>query len=177
MVAVALGALVVLYVTFQSNPFSVEDILAVYQQDADYGSITIEYPLDETLFPPESVPPVFRWKDSVPASRVWLVRIEFADGKTFMHFPVWRQQWTPGKEDWDSIKRKSLEQKTQVVILGIDTRNPVKILSRGRMVFRTSKDRVDAPLFYREVRLPFLEANKDLLGICQCASGCNRQYR
>jgi hypothetical protein len=146
MVAVALGALVVLYVSFQSNPFSVEDILAAYQQDADYGSITIEYPLDETLFPPESVRPVFRWKDSVHASRAWLVRIEFADGKTFIHFPVWRQQWSPSEKDWDSIKRMSLEQQTQVVILGIDTRESLKILSRGRMVFRTSKDRVDEAL-------------------------------
>jgi dipeptidyl aminopeptidase/acylaminoacyl peptidase len=33
------------------------------------------------------------------------------------------------------------------------------------MSFRTSKDRVEAPLFYREVRLPFLDANKDLPGI------------
>jgi hypothetical protein len=165
MVAAALSALVVLYVTFQSNTFRIEDVLAVYQQDADYGNITIEYPLDETLFPPEMVPPVFCWKDSVPASRAWLVRVEFDDGKTFMNFPVWRQQWTPSEKDWYSIKQKSLEQKTRVVILGIDTRKSLKILSRGRMVFSTSKDRVNAPLFYREVRLPFLEANKDLPGI------------
>ena len=91
--AVTLGTAVVLYMTWQHNTFRVEDILAVYQQRADYGDITIEYPLNETLFPPEMVRPVFRWKDSIPASKAWLVRIEFADGKTFMHFPVRRQQW------------------------------------------------------------------------------------
>jgi hypothetical protein len=165
LVAAASGALVVLYKTSLQNTFRVDDILAVYQQDTDYNDITIEYPLDDTLFPPEVVPPVFRWKDSVPASRAWLVRIEFADSKTFMHFPVRQQKWTPSAKDWNSIKQRSLEKQAKVVILGIDTRKPVRILSRGRMSFRTSKDRVDAPLFYREVRLPFLEANKNLPGI------------
>jgi len=164
-VAAMLGLAAVLYRTFQLNRFVVEDILRIYRQEADYSDITIEYPLDETLFPPEMVPPVFRWKDSIPASKTWLVRIEFVDGGPFMHFLTWRQYWTPRPEDWDNIKRRSLEQQTQVVILGIDNREPVRILSRGRMSFRTSKDHVEAPLFYREVRLPFLEANKDLPGI------------
>jgi len=164
-VAAMLGLVAVLYITWQLNTCRVEDVLAVYQQHANYGDITIEYPLDETLFPPEMVPPVFRWKDNVPASKAWLVRIEFADGNTFMHFPVRRQQWTPRAAEWNDIKQRSLEQQTLVVILGIDAREPVRILSRGRMSFRTSKDRVDAPLFYREVRLPFLDANKDLPGI------------
>jgi hypothetical protein len=154
-----------LYLTWQSNTCRVEDILAVYQQGADYGDITIEYPLNETLFPPEMIPPTFRWKDNVPASKAWLVRIEFADGGRFMHFPVRRQQWTPRPEEWENVKQRSLEQEAQVVVLGIDTHEPVKILSRCRMSFRTSKDRVDAPLFYREVRLPFLDANKDLPSI------------
>jgi hypothetical protein len=161
-VAVTLGCVVVLYRTWRLNTCRVEDILAVYQQNANYGDITIEYPLDETLFPPEIVPPTFRWKDGIPASRVWLVRIEFADGEPFMHFPVRRQQWTPRAAEWNDIKQRSLEQQTRVVILGIDARKPVRILSRGRMSFRTSKDRVDAPLFYRDVRLPFLDADKNL---------------
>jgi hypothetical protein len=164
-IAVMLGAVAVLYKTFLLNRFRIEDVLRVYKQNADYGDITIEYPLDETLFPPEMVRPVFRWKDSIPASKAWLVRIEFADGEPFMHFPVRRQQWTPRQEEWDNIKHRSLEQQTQVVILGIDPRKPVNVLSRGRMSFKTSKDRVEAPLFYREVRLPFLDANKDLPGI------------
>jgi dipeptidyl aminopeptidase/acylaminoacyl peptidase len=161
-VAATLGTVAVLYITWQSNAYRVEDILAVYQQHADYDEVTIEYPLNGTLFPPEMVPPEFRWKDCIPASIAWLVRIEFADGNPFMHFLVRRQQWTPRPEVWDNIKHRSLEQQTQVVILGIDPRKPVKVVSQGRMCFRTSKDRVDAPLFYRDVRLPFLDADKNL---------------
>jgi len=161
-VAATLGIVAVLYRTMQPYTCRVEDILAVYRQGGDYSDITIEYPLDRTLFPPEMVRPVFRWKDSAPASKAWLVRIEFADSNSFMHFPTRRQQWTPSTEDWNNIKRRSLEHQTQVLLLGIDPHKPVRVLSRGRMSFSTSKDHVEAPLFYREVRLPFLEANKNL---------------
>ena len=160
-VAAMLSTVAILYRVLQPNTYRVEDILAVYQEHADYGDITIEYPLNETLFPPEIIPPVFRWKDFVPASRAWLVRIEFADGKECVYFLTRRQQWTPRPEDWENIKHRSLEQEAQVVILGVGPGEPVKIFSRAKMSFRTSKDPVGAPLFYREVNLPFIDADKD----------------
>jgi hypothetical protein len=164
-VAVILGCAALLYRTLQPETYYVEDILTAYRENADYNDITIKYPPDGTLFPPEITPPVFRWKDSVPASRAWLVRVEFNNGKPHMNFLTRRQQWTPRNQDWDNIKHRSLEHEIQLVILGIDSRKPARILSQGRMSFRTSKDSVDAPLFYREVTLPFVKANKNLPGI------------
>ena len=164
-VAATLGTVAVLYRTLQPDKYRVEDILAVYRENADYGDITIEYPHNETLFPPEMILPLFRWKDCVPASRAWLIGIEFTDVKPRMNFLVRRQQWTPRPEDWENIKHRSLEQEAQVVILGVGPGEPVKILSRARMSFRTSKDPVGASLFYREVKLPFIDADKDLPGI------------
>lgn len=160
-VAATLSTVAILYRTLLPNTYRVEDILAVYQEHADYGNITIEYPLNETLFPPEIIPPVFRWKDCAPASRAWLVGVEFTDGKPRMCFLTRRQQWTPRPEDWENIKHRSLEQETQVIILGVGHGEPVKIFSRAKMSFRTSKDPVGAPLFYREVNLPFIDADKD----------------
>jgi len=160
-VVATLSTVAILYRTLQPNTYRVEDILAVYQEHADYGDITIEYPLNETLFPPEMIPPVFRWKDGAPASRAWLVRIEFADGKPRMYFLTRRQQWTPRPEDWENIKHRSLEQEAQVVILGVGPGEPAMVLSQAKMSFRTSKDPVGAPLFYREVNLPFIDADKD----------------
>ena len=161
-VAVVLSTAAIVYRTVQLNTYCIEDILAVYQEHADYKTITIEYPLNETLFPPEMIPPKFSWNDAAPASRAWLVRIDFADGKPSMHFLARRQQWTPRPEDWKNIKNRSLEQDAQVVVLGLGPVEPVRILSQAKMSFRTSKDPVGAPLFYREVKLPFLDAHKDL---------------
>jgi tetratricopeptide (TPR) repeat protein len=45
--------------------------------------------------------------------------------------------------------------------LGVNQGTSVKIASAGCIKIRTSKDEVAAPLFYREVNLPFIEAVKD----------------
>ena len=163
--AVMVGTAVILYRTLQPNTYRVEDILAVYQGHQDYNDITIEYPLNETLFPPEMVPPLYRWNDGVTASSSWLIRFEFTDGKPCMNFIATRQHWTPRPEDWENIKNRSLEQEAKVVILGVSTGEPIRVLSKAKISFKTSKDPVGAPLFYREVNLPFIDADKDLSGI------------
>jgi hypothetical protein len=138
-----------------------QDILAAYHEDAACAAIEVDYPLDGTLFPPEIVPPVFRWRDSVPAARAWLIRITFADGQAGMHFVSRGSHWRPGPTDWETLKRRALERDAQVAILGVGSGRPPRVLSRGRMSFRISKDTVGAPLFYREVNLPFLDADED----------------
>jgi len=161
-VATVLPAAAILYWTRQRATCRVDDILAAYQERAEYSTITIDYPLDETLFPPEMIPPKFRWNDGAPASRAWLVRIGFRDENASIHFFVRRREWTPRTEDWEKMKSSSLEQDAKVTILGINPAQPPKILSRAEMTFRTSKDPVGAPLFYREVELPFVKVEKNL---------------
>jgi hypothetical protein len=139
----------------------IEDILAVYQEDAKYGDITIGHPLDRTLFPPEMAAPRFSWSDSNSASTVWLIRIEFPDNKPCMNFLQQQQEWTPRPDDWESIKKRSLDRDAQFTVLGVDPAGPPRILSQAKLSFRTSKDPVGAPLFYREVALPFIEADKN----------------
>ncbi len=163
--AVMLSIAAIFYIIQQPNTYRVEDILAAYQEHEDYSDITIEYPLDETLFPPEMVPPVYRWNDGVTASKLWLIRFEFADGKPCMNFISQRTEWRPRPENWEKIKNRSLEQEATVIILGIGSGEPVRVLSQAKISFKTSKDPVGAPLFYREVNLPFIEADKDRTGI------------
>ena len=70
-----------------------EDILARYQNDAEYSRLTINYPLDETLFPPEIVPPTFRWNDN-SGSDMWLVSISFQDDEGGMNVLTNESRWT-----------------------------------------------------------------------------------
>lgn len=93
------------------------------------------------------------------------MRIEFADGQPEVQGLTRRRRWTPGLQEWESIKRRSLEQEAHVTVLGVGPGRPVRVLSRAQLAFRTSKDPVGAPLFYREVILPFAEADKDPLRI------------
>ncbi|MHC4111046.1 MAG: tetratricopeptide repeat protein [Planctomycetota bacterium] len=144
----------------------VEDILTVYQDDGQYTGLSILYPLNETLFPPEIVPPVFRWKDDKAGSDTWLVTIKFRDDKGRMNFITSKQQFRPKAEEWEVIKKRSLEKEAEFTVLGVNHSTPQEILSGGRISISTSKDVVGAPLFYREVDLPFVDAVKDPSRIC-----------
>ena len=146
----------------QHSPQPTADaILAGYSRDVQYGGLTIRYPLDETLFPPEIVPPTFRWEDAAPECDTWLVTVAFSDDRGPLSFLMHDREWTPGAEQWESIKGRSVEEAATVTILGVNRAAPKTILSGGRVSIRTSKDAVGAPLFYREVNLPFKEAVKD----------------
>ncbi|UCC96467.1 MAG: tetratricopeptide repeat protein [Phycisphaerales bacterium] len=139
----------------------IEDILSAYQEQVQYNGLTISYPLDDTVFPPEIVSPTFHWKDSNSKSDTWLITVKFQDDKGRMNFLTHSQQWKPEPRYWEMIKKRSLEKKAEVTILGVNRAAPAKILSGSRILIKTSKDEVGAPLFYREVNLPFVDAVKD----------------
>ncbi len=141
--------------------FSTEDILALYREDAQYSNLDIRYPLNETLFPPEIIPPTFQWEDTDSKSDTWLISIKFQDSQGSMNFTTKETTWSPDIQDWETIKKRSLQKQVLVTILGVNSRSRGKILSAGKISIKTSDDPVGAPLFYREVNLPFIDAVKD----------------
>ena len=138
-----------------------EDVLGALRDATQLGRLTIEYPLDETLFPPEIAAPSFRWKDDDPQSDTWLVTIEFEDGGGRINSLTEQPRWTPKPSVWEDLKKRSLKRRATATIVGINRKAPSKVLSAGRVAISTSSDKVGAPLFYREVNLPFVEAVKD----------------
>ena len=65
------------------------------------------------------------------------------------------KRWMPDDETWEQIKRLSAGPGATVTIMGLCSEEPDKILSRGRMTLSVSDDPVGAPIFYRDVPLPF----------------------
>ena len=159
--AITVAIVTVVLIISHKPEFRAEDILKAYRRQNRYGALPIRYPLNDTLFPPEIVPPVFSWRDTDPRSDTWLVSIEFQDGKGRMNFLNPGQEWTPEAGTWEIIKKRSLEKQAHVTIIGIHRSEPGNILSANRISIRTSDDEVGAPLFYREVNLPFIDAVKD----------------
>jgi tetratricopeptide (TPR) repeat protein len=158
---VAAAVVAVIVFLFPKGPLRPEDILAGMQDGAPYSGLTVRYPLDETVFPPEIVPPTFRWEDGQSGSDAWLVTIAFQDEEGPLHFLSLAPEWTPDAGDWEAIKKRSLERAATVTVVGVNRSAPGRILSGGRVTMSTSKDEVGAPLFYREVNLPFIDAVKD----------------
>ena len=43
------------------------------------AKITIDYPLEGSVFPPEITPPTFLWRDASETANRWVVEVSFAD--------------------------------------------------------------------------------------------------
>ena len=120
----------------------------------------IAYPYDRSLFPPEISPTTFVWNDHLSGASKWKIRIDFEDGGKPVIGYSDTTEWTPSPAVWESVKKRSLEKKTTVTIqgvrrsiLGLITGN--RPLSEKSCTFSTSADSVNAPIFYRDVPLPF----------------------
>ncbi|HUS90333.1 MAG TPA: tetratricopeptide repeat protein [Phycisphaerae bacterium] len=120
---------------------------------APAGTLTIEYPFDGAVFPPEIVAPTFRWKGGPAEAGTWRVGVSFADGKAPLEFGVSSPQWRPDANAWATIRKRSAEADARVTVSAGGQSASVAI--------RTSRDEVGAAIFYREVNLPFIEAVKD----------------
>ncbi len=146
------------------------------------AAITIDYPLNGSVFPPEIAAPTFLWRDAAAAARLWRISITFGDGLPAIRavsrgerlsigeidprcisdnneLPKLTPQeaaswvWKPDARIWAEIKRRSVNAPATVTISGYSGEDSRQHLSRGSVSIRTSKDPVGAPIFYRDVPL------------------------
>jgi tetratricopeptide (TPR) repeat protein len=123
------------------------------------GRLEIAYPLDQTLFPPEIVAPTFLWEDETEGVAAWRVLLRFGDSAELLRFSSTEPRWRPTEEEWDDIKKRTVERDGEVAIVGVDDQTAAVSAATTRI--RTSTDPVGDAIFYREVPLPFIDAVQD----------------
>lgn len=151
--------------------------------------LAIDYPEDDSIFPPEITAPTFIWHDPTPAVE-WRLTITFADGTPSLSVhsagepmkigeidplclsstnkppqltpdQASAHTWKPDKQTWDLIKSHSTTHTAEVAITGLDSAgNPI---SRNHVRINTSTDPVGAPIFYRDVPLMPSEGKKGIV--------------
>ncbi|HEY5911757.1 MAG TPA: hypothetical protein VJA21_14240, partial [Verrucomicrobiae bacterium] len=148
-------------VTSCSERVSVDQVLALYRPAASYPGMALRQPQEGTVFPPDLAPFTFSWEQPGAAAQTWVILLEFDGGVGRMSFTSERHEWTPRPHDWERIKQASSGKAARLTVLGVKTGPPLAIVSRAQTSFVTSPDPVGAPIFYREVNLPFADAVKD----------------
>ena len=121
------------------------------------GTVRIVYPLAGAVFPPDIAPPTFRWVAAGPGAvpAAWRAALVLGDGSRIearLDGPLWRL----GERQWGDAVRRSTGRAVRLVVRPADGRGV-----GGEAAFAISDDPVGAPIFYREVNLPFIEAVKD----------------
>jgi tetratricopeptide (TPR) repeat protein len=156
------------------------------------SSITIDYPQDGSIFPPEIGPPEFLWRDSADPIAFWEIEISFADHAWTIHAVSHGERprigkidsecvastnapptltpemaaahaWRPDAATWRTIQRHSVASAAMVTILGFRGNGGGQPVSRGRIAIHTSRDAVGAPIFYRDVPLMPSELEKGVI--------------
>ena len=163
--------------------------VAVLPAMQELAAITIDYPAEGSIFPPDMGAPTFLWREAAENATLWQIDVEFANGSAGIQaksagerlrigeidprcvaatneVPKLTPQqavtrtWTPPPAIWEAIKRHSVEHGATVSITGFQGGQAV---SRGRVTIQTSKDPVGAPIFYRDVPLMPSELEKGVI--------------
>ncbi len=154
------------------------------------GPLTIDYPAEGSVFPPDFAAPTFLWRDAAGDADRWRIEVAFSDGSEALRIQApgepmrlgeidprcigptnqppkltpeqaASRTWAPEADVWAHIKRHSAERPATVTITGLSKDNtPV---STGHVTIRTSKDPVGAPIFYRDVPLMPSETEKGVI--------------
>jgi tetratricopeptide (TPR) repeat protein len=136
-------------------------VLASGRNASGCRPLRIDNPIDGAVFPPEIVPPVFSWTDSLSKSDAWIVVVRCPGFRDPMKFVSRTASWSPPEKAWQKIKRHSTDGQAVIEVWGSNSRMPGEVLSKGVLSISTSRDEVGAPIFYRDVNLPFIDAVKD----------------
>jgi tetratricopeptide (TPR) repeat protein len=144
------------------------------------GGVTIDYPSEGSVFPPDITAPTFVWRDAAAGAAFWRIEINFAAGgaalragsagarpqigeidasfggfvpPTLTSRQAVSHTWKPEAAVWNEIKRRSTGAHATVTIAGYGDANSQVALSCGSVSLSTSPDPVGAPIFFRDVPL------------------------
>lgn len=145
---------------------------------ASLWPISIDYPEDGSIFPPDITPPTFLWRDGTVST--WHIDIAFTGSASALHAeskgermrlgaidpecvsatnepPKLSPQqaatwaWTPDASTWKAIQSRSAGSPATLTITGYNSAGMAA--SVAHIAFSTSLDPVGAPIFYRDVPL------------------------
>lgn len=154
--------------------------------------ITIDYPLADSIFPPDFAPPTLLWRDPSEEATVWVIEVSFASGAAPIRITAPGEPYRLGEIDpravadtneppkltpeqaaartlrpdgptWETIKKRSVDRPAIITITGHRDARLGPPVSRGRVSIRTAREPVGAPIFYRDVPLMPTETEKGVI--------------
>jgi tetratricopeptide (TPR) repeat protein len=146
------------------------------------ATVTVDYPKDGSLFPPDFVAPTLEWRDSDPRAKFWVVEFAFGDGGKAVRVksaggklqlgPIDERcakagavtpkltpeqeaghAYKPDEATWEQVKKHGVKRPVMVRFLGYEDEKAKKPVSSGQVSLQISSDPVGAPVFYRDVPL------------------------
>ncbi len=135
------------------------DLWSLLESTSSTAALEIEHPIQGTVMPRNMPAPILLWKTNVAGPDAWVAA--FKAGSQKWLFEGIQPRWRPSQTEWRGIKQAARGGPIELIVAGYEKEHPRQLEARGVIRFTVSSDAVEAPLFYREVNLPFKEAVKD----------------
>jgi hypothetical protein len=120
------------------------------------GTMSISYPFNKAVFPPEFPAPTFEWQNKLRDSALYEVTLVTGNKKYKVNAATRDTRWTPEEPEWENIKTHSDFGKIYFTIRKAGNKHS------NQVFFSISRDSVGAPVLYRQMPLPSSLAERKL---------------
>ncbi|HQM70224.1 MAG TPA: hypothetical protein PK521_13025, partial [Bacteroidales bacterium] len=121
-------------------------IILIFLKKKDSSDLlSVRYPFNNALFPPEFPAPSFEWVNESDYEGEWEITLTTAENKFTTKDYTRLTTWTPAKSLWDSLKLMSGDSKIHFRV-----NKPGNKKIADRITFRISRDSVGAPILFRQ---------------------------
>jgi hypothetical protein len=128
-----------------------------HRKNGGSAGVSVRYPFDNALFPPEFPAPTFEWNSATKDNSTWEVTLASGNKRYIIQASASQTKWTPGESQWDSLKVLSDFDRIYFSVRKSGTRK-----ATAKISFSISHDTVDAPILYRLMPIPVIIAEKNL---------------
>src|SRR6185295_3115188 len=151
----------------------IEALRAAAGEESSPAQLTVDYPQDQSIVPPELPPPTFLWHDGSAQADSWLAEVTFEGGTERIDvlvkgepppqgeidkrciserneiykgtpYQASAKSWKPDPVVWKALKERAASSPATVAFLGFRKAEPGRVLSRGQVRLATSRDPVGA---------------------------------
>lgn len=119
-------------------------------------AISVTYPFDLAVFPPEFPSTTFNWEAKSDYNGNWELKITCLDKAFRFDTIIANRSWKPSESLWNTLKIASKNNKIKFSV------RQVGKIGNSSISFSFSADSVSAPIFYRQMPIPFIIAEQFL---------------
>ena len=137
----------------------VDDLLKRLPRFPYLPEIDIHHPDDGAVFPSNMAAPHFFWDDPFLPSHRWLVILETAGGAQVRCLTD-RPRWVPDRTSWEWFRQHAGYDPARLTVIGVNGSAVLQPVTRTQITISISPDPFDGLIFYKQTRLPFLQARQ-----------------
>jgi uncharacterized protein with FMN-binding domain len=126
--------------------------------------LNILYPFNNTVLPPEISAQQFTWMPNFKNTGLFKIEIK-TNSNTVYSASVFDTKWQPDSLVWEKMKSISKNNLLEFSVMAKQTTDSINQYIHSKISFSFSPDSVGAPIFYRQVDLPFTYAAHSLNSI------------